>query len=524
MPGANAPESVLDELRTINNLLNRICQLRETNHIMSAIIAEMIRITSADQGIISLIEPSDGKELHTVIRDEKDEQAAIPYKIGGSLSGWVLKNRQILKIDDLDSDERFNNLSSEDGKIKSVICIPLIVRSEILGLTTLVRGIAKGPFSDGQCRLVGILSSQSAQILYNARLIEELANKNELLEISGRKLHEENLRLRAEAGVQSSFENIIGKSTAIKDVLTLASKFSYGDSPVLITGETGTGKELVARAVHSASSRKDMPFVVKNCGLKTETLLESELFGHVKGSFTGAIKDKMGLFQEADGGTIFLDEIGDAPLATQAAILRAIQLGEVRPIGSSRTDHVNVRVISATNKELKKEIQAGNFREDLFYRLSTFCIEIPPLRKRKEDIPLLVKHILEKLKITTRREDLQISSAAMDLLQSYDWPGNIRQLENEIERAAIICDIAGQIDTNHLSRELIINQGNIPGQDLPQGSLQEIIERVEHDVITASLRQHKGNIMQTSKALGLTRKGLKNKLARYGIKMESPEN
>jgi transcriptional regulator with GAF, ATPase, and Fis domain len=515
MDGENESESVLDELRTINNLLNRICQLREINHIMSAIIAEMIRLTAADQGVISLVEPTRGEELQTVIRDEHDEQSVLPYKISGSLSGWVLKNKRILKVDDLDSEERFRNLSSEGNRIKSIICMPLVVRNEILGLTTLIRGAAKGPFTDEQCRLVGILSSQSAQILHNAQLLEDLAHKNELLELSRRKLHEENLRLRAEAGTTFSFENIIGKSPAMKNVLTLASKFSGGDSPVLITGETGTGKELVARAIHFAGARKDMPFVVKNCGLKTETLLESELFGHVKGSFTGAVKDKIGLFKEADGGTIFLDEIGDAPLATQAAILRVIQHGEIRPIGSSRMENVNVRVISATNKDLGKAIKDGSFREDLFYRLSTFAINLPPLRDRRDDIPLLVKHILGKLKIKIRNEDLSISSAAMDVLTSYTWPGNVRQLENELERAAIICDTARQIDINHLSRELLVNREDI--LNIPQGSLQEIVERVEHDVIAASLRQHNGNITQTSKALGLTRKGLKNKIARYKL-------
>jgi transcriptional regulator with GAF, ATPase, and Fis domain len=518
MPNQGTPQSLLEELRTINNLLNRICLLRETNHIMSAIISEMIRITSADQGVISIVEPSRGDELQTVVRNEDNEPSTLPYKIDRLLSGWVLKNRCLLKIDDLDRDERFDDLSSAEGRIKSVICIPLVVRDEIVGLTTLIRTAAKGPFGDEQCRLVGILSSQSAQILYNARLIEDLARKNELLELSYDKLHEENLRLRAEAGTASSFENIIGKSPALRNVLTLASKFAGGNSPVLITGETGTGKELVARAIHYAGARKNKPFVVKNCGLKTESLLESELFGHVKGSFTGAVKDKIGLFKEADGGTIFLDEIGDAPLATQAAILRVIQHGEFRPIGSSKTGHTDVRVISATNKDLEKEIKDGNFREDLFYRLSTFSIDLPPLRTRKEDIPLLVKHFLGKLQIKTGNDQLSISSAAMDILVSYSWPGNIRQLENELERAAIICDAARQIDIGHLSKELIINAGLRQEYRIPQGSLQEIVERVERDIITASLRQHDGNIMQTSKALGLTRKGLKNKIARYKIK------
>jgi Nif-specific regulatory protein len=511
---------LLDELRTINNLLNKICQLRETNHIMSAIIAEIICITSADQGIISLLEPARGEELQTVIRDENEERSVLPYKISSLISGWVLKNRTFLKIDDTDKDERFKGLSSNDGQIKSVVCIPMIVRNEILGLTTLIRNAARGPFNDEQIRLASILTSQSAQILNNARLIEDLARNNELLELTRRKLNAENIRLKGEIGTAYSFENIIGKSPSIKNVMMLASKFAGSDSPVLITGETGTGKELVARAIHYSSSRRDKPFVIKNCGVRTESLLESELFGHVKGSFTGAVRDKIGLFKEADGGTIFLDEIGDAPLSTQAAILRAIQQGEIRPVGASKTEHVNVRVLSATNKDLKKEIKTGNFREDLFYRLSTFSIELPPLRDRKDDIPLLINHFLKKMRFKTGNENLSLSPAAMDCLLESNWPGNIRQLENELERAAIICDTARQIDINHLSRELLVSTDDIIQRSVQGGKLQDIIEKVESDIIASTLRQQKGNILQTSKILGLTRKGLKNKISRYNISLE----
>lgn len=518
MHGENSENlhKILDELRVINNLLNKICQLRETNHIMSAILGETIAISAADQGVISLVEPSRGVELQTVIRDERQEKSVLPYKVNSLISGWVLSNRRMLKVDNLDNDERFPGLSSGGEQIKSVLCIPMIVRNEILGLTTLIRSSAKGPFGDDLCRLVGILTSQSAQILYNAKLIEELARKNELLEISRRKLSEENVRLRGEVGAVFSFENMVGKSPAIKQVLMLASKFAGGDSPVLIMGETGTGKELVARAIHYASSRKDKPFVVKNCGVKTETLLESELFGHVRGSFTGAMKDKIGLFKEADGGTIFLDEIGDAPLSTQTAILRVIQNGEIRPIGAARTEYVNVRVISATNKDLKEEIHDGNFREDLYYRLSTFTIEIPPLRERRDDIPLLVDHVLKKTKIKTSNENLSISSAALDALLSCGWPGNVRQLENELERAAMVCD-GGRIEINHLSPALLIGEADYAEHADRHGRLQEIVEKIERDVIMSALKQYKGNILQTSKILGLTRKGLKNKISRYKI-------
>ncbi|UCC79549.1 MAG: sigma-54-dependent Fis family transcriptional regulator, partial [Candidatus Zixiibacteriota bacterium] len=404
----------------------------------------------------------------------------------------------------------------------SILCFPMMSRKDIIGITTLVRNDQKPPFTDDQTRLAGILASQSAQILSNALLLDELARKNELLEISQRKLKDENIRLQGELKTTYGFENIIGKSAEMRKVLNLISRFCENDSPVLITGETGTGKELVARAIHYNSRRKDEPFVIKNCGVKTEQLLESELFGHTKGSFTGAVKDKTGLFKEADGGTIFLDEIGDASLSTQAAILRVIQHGEIRPIGSSKTEIVNVRVLSATNKNLKDEIEKGNFREDLFYRLSTFLIELPPLRERRDDIPLLANHFIKKQRIQSGNEKLSISKEAMDALISYFWPGNIRQLENELERAAVICSPDNVIDVANLSSE-IISSDSADGRILKyKGKLRDTVERIEKEVISSSLVENDWNILQTSQHLGLTRKGLKDKMARYGIR--KPEN
>ena len=510
-------QAVLGELRAINNLINRICQVRETNHIMQIVIDELVRLTDADQGLINLVTPTEPGELVTVVRKNEGVAEGLPYKVNTLISGRVLRERTMVKIDDLDHDDRFRGLSSENGRFRSIMCCPMVVRGEIVGLTSLVRSAAKGPFEDRHSRLVGILTSQSAHILKNARLLEDLAAKNELLEVSRRKLREENIRLQSEVGATFGFENIICRSPAMKRVLTLTSKFSNNDSPVLITGETGTGKELIARAIHYNSPRKNRPLVVKNCGVKTESLLESELFGHVKGAFTGADREKIGLFEEADGGTIFLDEIGDAPLSTQAAILRVIQYGEIRLVGAGGTCQVNVRVLSATNKNLKDEIAKSNFREDLFYRLNTLSIDLPPLRERKEDIPLLVNHFLRVLKVKLGRERLSISPAALEALVNYAWPGNVRQLEHEIERAAVVCDPAETIEAGDLSSELIGSAREDAEPELTGGKLRAAVEKVERDLIVSTLAEYKGNILQTSKVLGLTRKGLKDKMGRYGI-------
>jgi transcriptional regulator with GAF, ATPase, and Fis domain len=518
---ADAPDHSLraafDELQRINSLIDRICRVRETNHIMALVIGELVKLTGANQGVISLISRVEEDNLTTVVRDRPEGKDDLPFQIHQSISGWVIQNRRCLNIADLETDDRFHGLSSEGGRFKSLLCAPMIARGEALGITSLVREAARGPFSEEHSRQVGIISSQAAQILSNALLMQELARNNELLRESQRKLQEENASLTRAVAVNYTFESILGKSEAIRRVLRLASKVSTNDSPVLITGPTGTGKELVARAIHFNSPRRNRPFVVKNCGVKTETLLESELFGHTKGAFTGADRPRPGLFKEAEGGTVFLDEIGDAPLSTQVAILRTIETGEIRPVGASKPEYVDVRIISATHKDLKRAMETGEFREDLFYRLNAVTIELPPLSHRPEDIPLLAEAYLRKQRIRLCNEDLAFTDAALDALKRYAWPGNIRQLENEIERAAVLSELDGRIEVGDLSPELRGGTSGSGPSAAPQGQLRQAVEDVERELIARTLRDTGGNILQSSRLLGLTRKGLKDKMSRYGI-------
>jgi Nif-specific regulatory protein len=511
----------ISELRSINRVIDKICRVRETNHIISIIIDELIKLTSASQGVINLLPVDRSEDLVTVIRKGSSDEEKIPYKVHNLIAGWVLNRKTFLKIDDLDSDERFDGLDSDNGRFKAILCFPMIVRGEVIGLTSLVKEEESGSFDDNHCRLAGIIISQSAQILSNALLLEDLAQKNDLLEVSQNRLREDNLRLQAELDSSFAFENIIGKSKIMKDILKLASKVCFNDSPLLITGPTGTGKELMARAIHYNSPRKDKPFVVKNCGIKTESLLEAELFGYVKGAFTGADKNKPGLFKEADGGTVFLDEIGDAPPSTQTAILRVLESGEIRPVGGTGTEFVNVRIVSATNKNPEEEIKKGHFRQDLFYRLNTFNIPLPPLAECRDDIPLLVSHFLGKIKLKLGLENLSVTPAAMEMLSNYSWPGNIRQLENEIERAAVIGESDGLIDVIDLSKDIVTSGAIDSGQKQYKGRLRDITEKIEKDIITATLKENDGNIMKTSKILGLTRKGLKDKISRYEIEFKN---
>ncbi|GAB4114524.1 MAG: sigma-54 dependent transcriptional regulator [Candidatus Caldatribacteriota bacterium] len=320
------------------------------------------------------------------------------------------------------------------------------------------------------------------------------------------KLKVENIYYREEEEKRFNFEEIVGKSNAIKKVLEMIKRVSPTPATVLITGESGTGKELIARAIHKNSLRKEGPFVVVNCAAFSVNLLESELFGHEKGAFTGAIAQRIGRFEMAHGGTIFLDEIGEMDLSIQSKILRVIQEKEFERVGSSKNIKVDVRILAATNKDLKKEVEAGRFRDDLFYRINVFNLEVPPLRERKEDIPLLVEHLINKYNKILNKKIKTISPAAMNFLLDYNFPGNIRELENIIERSMIMAQ-------REVIDETSFNFIKIEENQVKKGSLKEW----ERDLIIKTLIQNKGNRTHTAEVLGISRRSLLDKIRKYKI-------
>lgn len=329
-----------------------------------------------------------------------------------------------------------------------------------------------------------------------------------------RESHEENTLLRKEIQGKYSFENIIGNSSAIKKAFYLMEKAIESPVTVLIQGETGTGKELVARSIHYNSSRKDKPFVAQNCGALPEGLLESELFGHKKGAFTGAVADKKGLFELAHKGTIFLDEVGDTPPSVQIRLLRVLQEGEIRRIGEVTPIKVDARVIAATHRDLKAEISAGRFREDLYYRIQAFPIPLPPLRERVGDIPLLAVHFLTKY-CRRLEKQCQFTPECLALLDKYPFPGNIRELENEILRALTLAPEKGSITPDLLSDT--VRSGSDPTLDLIKGTVQEVTDRMEKAMVQKALDEMGGNRTRAAQKLGLSRRGLLNKIRRYGL-------
>jgi transcriptional regulator with GAF, ATPase, and Fis domain len=352
------------------------------------------------------------------------------FPLGVRKIGKVGQSGELMFLPDLQTDHEWiaNPDWVEKEGIKSFAAQPLIFRDEILG----VLGIFDADPLDGDdLDWLRVFADHAAVSIANARAFEEI-------EFLRARLEEENNYLRQEVTSALGVGNIIGSSLGLRKVMQQINLVAPSDAAVLVTGESGTGKELVARAVHENSPRKDRPLIKVNCSAVPDSLFESEFFGHMKGSFTGAVRDKPGRFELADGGTIFLDEIGEVPLAMQSKLLRVLQEQEIERVGDTRTRKINVRVIAATNRDLRTEVDAGRFRQDLYYRLSVFPIEIPPLRERRDDIGPLAAHFVHQSARRMNRPMPKMTRATVDRLSAYDWPGNVRELQNAVERAVIL--------------------------------------------------------------------------------------
>jgi two-component system, NtrC family, response regulator HydG len=343
--------------------------------------------------------------------------------------------------------------------------------------------------------------------------VELMARVRSMLRI--RRMYQENTILREEIrAAAGGFVGLIGDSSAMQRIYQILQQVADSRVTVLLTGESGTGKEAVARTMHLRGQRREGRFVAVNCGSLADSLLESELFGHRRGSFSGAVEDRIGLFEAATEGTIFLDEIGETSPAMQTRLLRVLQESEVTPVGETQSRPVNARVIAATNRDLQAEVANGTFREDLFYRLSVFPIHIPPLRDRREDIPALVRHFLERHRDLTGGTTARLTPQAIDALTRYEWPGNVRELENEIERALVLATEDGIVDAGSLSDKL-------RGAQLPArrrgGKLRDVIADVERELIGDTLAASEGNRSRAAEVLGITRYTLLQKLRQFGL-------
>ena len=448
-------------------------------------------------------------------------QAGLEVGRSETSAGWAFDHQQPLLRRNLEEEQQFDNerrLCAEG--MRSLCVVPLVLRGKSIGTLSVVSQ-KKEQYSEAEAQFLQEVAAQVALAIENMKSYEEIATLKARLE-------KENIYLQEEIRTEHNFEEIVGNSPALLAVLRKVEQVAPTDSTVLINGETGTGKELIARAIHNRSARKDRALVRVNCSAISAGLVESELFGHLKGAFTGAIERRSGRFELADGGTIFLDEIGELPLDTQVKLLRVLQEHEFEPVGSSRPLRVDVRVIAATNRNLEESIRVGRFRSDLFYRLNVFPLELPPLRERRSDIPQLVAFYVLRYSKRFGKKVEGVSQESMDRLLSYPWLGNVRELQNVVERAIVL----STDPTLRLDKDLV--PVTPPGElEVPEIIAHEArpaglassrlltLEEMERSHILAALQQAAGVVegpKGAARLLNLHPNTLRHRMNKFGIK------
>ncbi len=446
--------------------------------------------------------------------DERLRGLSFPASHG--VAGEVLRSGNAIRVSDVGRDAHFYSEVDEltGTRTTEMLCAPLRTHEGVTGVIEVLNCL-EGSFDDEDLAFIDALAGSVAVAIENARLVDHI-RQSEI------QLQQEVTGLRREIVHRGRFSEVIGGSSAMQAVFSLME--SAGDSAitVLLEGETGVGKEVIASAIHSNGPRSAAPFITINCGALPANLLESELFGFSRGAFTGATSDKQGLFEAADGGTLFLDEIGETPPDLQVKLLRALQEGEIRRIGETRPRQVDVRVISATNRDLATEVRERRFREDLYYRIRVFPILVPPLRERREDVPLLASFFLERIAVRLGKPVSSIDGSALERLVEYGWPGNVRELENELERAIALAPREGRIGLDCLSER--IAEAVAPGEHASggsvryEGTLRTARRAFERDFVAEVLARHGGNATRAARELGISRQMLQRKIREYGLR------
>jgi Nif-specific regulatory protein len=505
-------ERKLKELTVLYEISQSIGSTLNCQEVFSEILRTFHAHLGMNRGTITLLNPASGElEIQAAHGMTKEEIGRGRYLLGEGITGKVAETGEPAVIPEIGKEPLFLNRTRSRDPLKksdiSFICVPIKMGTRVYGTLSVDQLFSEDIAFDEDVRLLSIVASMMAQGLKIQQMVQD--EKKQLLA--------ENITLKERLKDRYSLYNIIGTSNKMTEVFQMIDKIAKTDVTVLIRGESGTGKELVANAIHFNSTRASKPFLKLNCAVLPDALVESELFGHEKGAFTGASEQRIGRFERANGGTLFLDEIGTLNLAAQAKLLRALQEGEFERIGGTRTLRVDVRIIAATSKDLERSIDEGNFRDDLYYRLNVFPVFMPPLRERKTDILLLVDHFVEKFNQKHKKDVRRISTPAIDMLVQYHWPGNVRELENCIERAVLLCTDR-VIHGHHLPPTLQTGKesGTVPA--LPfAGAMQNY----EKELIIDALKNAGGNMAEAARLLKTTERVIAYRVKKLQIDPKS---
>jgi transcriptional regulator with GAF, ATPase, and Fis domain len=545
-----------ENLRVFARLTRELVRESDVTRLLRAIVDGALLLVRAERGFLLLdealpmaVDAADSEGAQPlplkvrIARSHDREDIPIPTsRLSGGIVRSVQDSRTPLLSVDAERDPRFSGMASvEDLRLRSVMCVPLATSLErggrVEGVLYVDNRLQESAFGPEDLELLRLVADQASLAIRNARQLSELRERAERLSASTRKIELLNEQLgrkvrdrdselavvRQELGRERGrydYTAIVGASSGLRRVFQQLDRIIESDLPVLVQGESGTGKELIARAIHFNGARKDKAFVSENCAALPDTLLESELFGHARGAFTGAHRAKKGLLEQADGGTLFLDEIGDMSSEMQKKLLRVLQEGEVRAIGSEERVKVDVRIIAASHRNLEQLVREGRFREDLYYRVHVLKVELPPLRERREDIPLLAEALLTRAARETNRPAAILPREVLAALAAYDWPGNVRELENEMRRLAVLA--GDEVRLEHLSPAVLERRpaaagATSAGATGDVGSIRDAVADLERRSIEAALASCSGNKSRAAKQLGISRFALQRKLDKYGL-------
>ena len=489
------------DLETLYRLAHVVHSFQELQPLLENLVDLAIRHVNAERGVIFLRDAR-GDLYPTAARSLYPSELVDAQKVALSVVQAAVHVKESILTPNVQTDPRFSSESAIHYNILSVMCLPLFQGELALGALYLDHGKRSDAFTERDHNFLKAFCGLAGTAIQSA--------------VERERYRQENRYLRQVATTEADFPEIVTNSPQILSILETVDLVAASNVSVLISGESGTGKELIAHAIHFKSTRRDKKFITQNCASIPETLLESELFGYRKGSYTGATHDKPGLFEVASGGTLFLDEIGDLSLSSQAKILRALQEGEIKRIGDNRPIKVDVRILSATNKDLQEQIRKGLFREDLLYRLNVVTVKLPPLRERREDIALLARHYLGLFSARMGKRMAGFDAEALEVLAAYHWPGNVRQLKNEMERLAILLNEGELIATANLA-EAIQQASLLQTGDAGASKMKDSLDAIQRKMVLEALQKYKWNKTRAADDLGITRRGLIKMIERFDL-------